>query len=51
MADAFINGALLKGHLVTKYNAADKTIRGCIACDTCWTKGHACSFQDDFTEL
>lgn len=51
MADAFIKGALSKGHQVTKFNAAAKTINGCRACDTCWSNGHACSFIDGFTEL
>lgn len=51
MADAFIKGAQSKGHEVTKFNAAAKTIGGCRACDTCWSKGRACSFIDGFTEL
>jgi multimeric flavodoxin WrbA len=51
LADAFISGALSKGHQVTKFAAAAKTIGCCRACDTCWSKGHACSFNDGFTEL
>ncbi len=51
MANAFIKGAQSKGHNVTKFEAARKTIGGCRACGTCWSKGTACSFQDGFTEL
>ena len=51
MADAFVKGAQSKGHLVTKFNAANRVINGCKACNTCWSKGHACTFYDGFTEL
>jgi multimeric flavodoxin WrbA len=51
MADAFIEGALSVGHEVTKYETAKKEISGCKACKTCWSKGKACSFEDDFDEL
>ncbi|SCM79143.1 NADPH-dependent FMN reductase [uncultured Sporomusa sp.] len=51
MANAFIKGALEKGHQVTAFDAATKTISGCRACDTCWSTGRACSFYDGFTEL
>lgn len=51
MADAFIEGAAESGHEVIKYETADKHIDGCRACDTCFSKGTACSFQDDFNEL
>ncbi|MHB8124577.1 MAG: flavodoxin family protein [Desulfitobacteriaceae bacterium] len=51
MADAFIKGALSAGHEVTKFETARKKISGCKACNTCWSKGKPCSFQDDFDEL
>lgn len=51
MANAFIKGALSKGHNVTKFEAARKAIGGCKACGTCWSKGTACTFKDGFTEL
>jgi len=51
MADTFIKEALSVGHEVTKFETAKKEIRGCIACETCWSKGKPCSFQDDFDEL
>lgn len=52
MADAFIRGAKIAGHTVTKFETALKTIGGCRACDTCYSQGAApCSFHDDFNEL
>ncbi|SDM61635.1 flavodoxin family protein [Acetanaerobacterium elongatum] len=51
MANAFIKGAEAAGHNVTKFEAAFKKLSGCRACDTCWSKGTACSIQDDFTKL
>ena len=50
LAKAFAKGAEAKGHIVTMFNAS-KNIGGCKACDTCWSKGRACSFSDGFTEL
>lgn len=51
IADSFIEGAIKSGHKVTKYETATKHIEGCRACDTCFSKGVACSFEDDFNEL
>lgn len=51
LADAFIKGAEAAGHHVTKFEAAFKKLAGCRACDTCWSKGTACSINDDFTKL
>lgn len=51
MAEAFIKGATAAGHEVTKFETARKDILGCKACNTCWSKGTACSFEDDFQEL
>ncbi len=51
LADAFIKGAQAAGHTVTKFETAFKRINGCRACNTCWSKGRACSFEDDFIEL
>lgn len=50
MADAFIRGAESVGHTVNKYEAAFTKISGCRACDTCWSKGVPCSFNDSFNE-
>lgn len=51
LADAFISGAKLAGHAVVKYSTADKTIKGCMACNNCFSTGTACSMADDFNEL
>jgi multimeric flavodoxin WrbA len=51
LADAFIAGAQQSGHTTVKYSTADKRIKGCIDCKTCFSKGTACSIPDDFNEL
>lgn len=51
LADAFIQGAAESGHTVNKFEAARQTIHGCTACDTCWSKGTACTFKDGFSKL
>lgn len=51
LADAFIAGAQQAGHTTVKYSTAGKNIKGCIDCKTCFSKGSACSFPDDFNEL
>lgn len=51
LADAFIAGAQQAGHTTVKYTTADKRIKGCIDCKTCFSKGVACSIPDDFNEL
>jgi multimeric flavodoxin WrbA len=51
LADAFIAGAQQTGHTTVKFTTADKQIKGCIDCQTCFSKGSACSIPDDFAEL
>jgi multimeric flavodoxin WrbA len=51
LADAFIFGAQQAGHTTVKFSTADKNIKGCIACQTCFSKGSACSIPDDFAKL
>jgi len=51
LADAFIAGAQQAGHTTVKFSTADKQIKGCIDCQTCFTKGSACSIPDDFASL
>ena len=50
LAEAFARGARAGGHAVSIFNTT-KNMGGCKACDTCWSKGQACSFTDSFTEL
>jgi multimeric flavodoxin WrbA len=51
LADAFIKGANKAGHEVVKCEAGKKNIMGCKACDTCYSKGKPCSFDDDFNSI
>ena len=51
LADAFKEGAIAAGHTADIFAAGRKQINGCIACDTCFSKGSACSFDDGFNEL
>ena len=51
MTDAFIKAAEAKGHTVTRFDAAFKTIGGCHGCETCFSTGKACTFDDDFNTI
>lgn len=51
LADAFIKGATKSGHEVVKCEVGRKNIKGCIACNTCYSKGTPCSFHDDFNNI
>lgn len=51
MADTFADTTKKSGHKVTKFRTAVKNIKGCFACDKCWTNGRACAIDDDFKEL
>ena len=48
MTEAFIKAAEAKGHTVTRFDAALNKVGGCRACQTCFSTGKACSFDDDF---
>ena len=51
MTDAFIRAAEGKGHTVTRFDAAMKNVGGCRACETCFSTGKACTFDDDFNTI
>lgn len=51
MTEAFIQAAEAKGHIVTRFDAAMKKLGGCHACETCFTTGKACTFDDDFNTI
>jgi len=51
LAEAFIEGALQAGHTVDRFSAGRKKVRGCMACDKCFTRGTACVVKDDFNEV
>ncbi len=51
MTEAFIQAAQAKGHTVTRFDAALLKIGGCRACETCFSTGKACTFDDDFNTI
>ena len=51
MTDAFIKAAEEKGHTITRFDAAMKKVGGCHACETCFSTGKACTFDDDFNTI
>ena len=51
MTDAFIKAAEAKGRAITRFDAALKKVGGCRACETCFSTGKACSFDDDFNTI
>ncbi|NDW12640.1 flavodoxin family protein [Bacteroides sp. 214] len=51
LAEAFIEGALQAGHIVDRFDSGRKKVKGCIACDKCFTRGTACAVKDDFEEV
>lgn len=51
LAAAFAEGAEGGGNLVKTFHAGRKHIEGCRVCDTCFSTGKACTFDDDFNEL
>lgn len=51
MTDAFVKAAQDKGHTITRFDAAMKKIGGCHACETCFSTGKACTFDDDFNVI
>lgn len=51
MTDSFIKAAEAKGHTITRFDAALKKVDGCRACETCFSTGKACTFDDDFNTI
>ena len=51
MTDAFIKAAEEKGHTITRFDAALNKVGGCRACETCFSTGKACTFDDDFNTI
>lgn len=51
MTDSFIKAAEAKGHTITRFDAALKKVGGCHACETCFSTGKACTFDDDFNTI
>ena len=51
MTEAFVKAAETKGHTVTRFDTSFMKIGFCHACETCYKKGKACSFDDDFNTI
>lgn len=51
MTESFIKAAQEKGHSVTRFDASMMEIGGCHACETCFSTGKACTFDDDFNKI
>ena len=48
---AFSKGAESAGHEVYHFNAGEKEVHPCIACEKCHSAVSACVFRDDFDEI
>ena len=51
MTDGFVNACEGKGYKVDRFDTAFMKIGGCVACDTCYKAGKACSHEDDFNKI
>ena len=51
MTEAFIKRAEELGHSIIRFDAAFLNLGGCHACETCYSKGRACTFDDDFNKI
>ena len=51
MAGAFVEAAKAKGHIVVRFDAAEKHVEGCKACDKCFNNEKACFYDDDFNTI
>lgn len=51
MAEAFMEAARAKGHTVIHYDTTAMTFGGCHGCETCYTTGKPCTFDDDFNKI
>lgn len=51
LTEQFIKGAEEAGHEIFRFDAANKDIHPCIACEKCHGAAPACVFKDDMQEL
>lgn len=51
LAERFIEGAQAAGHQVYRFDAAEKEVFPCLACDQCGQGCEPCVFEDDMQEL
>ena len=51
MTDAFIKAAEDNGNKIVRFDAAFGNVGGCHGCETCYSTGKPCSYDDDFNEI
>lgn len=51
MTDAFIRAAQALGHSVTRFDAAQMSVKGCLACEACFQGEGACIRDDGFNAV
>lgn len=51
MADCFIETIKSTENEVKRFDTALLKVEGCCVCDTCFSKGTACSYADDFNQI
>lgn len=51
MAEAFIEVAEKKYNDIVRFDTANMKLGGCRACETCFSTGKACTFDDDFNMI
>ena len=51
LAEQFIKGAKAAGHEVFRFDAAQRDVHPCIACERCHNTDKGCVFKDDMQEL
>lgn len=51
MAEAFMEAAKEKGHTIIHYDTTAMTFNGCRGCETCYSTGKPCTFEDDFNKM
>lgn len=51
LTNAFVDAVSAKGHIVSRFDAAEMNVGGCKACDRCYKTGKACTFDDDFNTI
>lgn len=51
LADSFAAEAVRSGLHIERFDTGYMNIRGCLACDTCFSKGRPCAIDDDFNKI
>lgn len=51
MAETFMETAKAKGHMIIHYDTTAMTLTGCRGCESCYSTGRPCTFEDDFNNI